>query len=480
MPLRKIRNALISVSDRTGILDLTRALIANGVDIIASDGTAKFLNENSLPVKSVSEITGSPELLSGKVKTLHPEIHAAILANRDDPTEMSELNLCPAIDAVIVNLYPAPGFDIGGPALIRAAAKNSEFVSVITHPRQYSSFVECLPTGTSREQRNQWAHEALILTAEYDLALAANSGTSLRYGENSHQSATLLTRFASHGVAGARVIQGKEMSLNNYQDADAAWLIAQEHPGSAVIIKHGIPTGVALGESAHAAYKSALESDPISAFGGVVAVNHEVDATCAAAIIENFTEVVVAQSFTQQALDTFASKPNLRIVAISHDSEQSLDVISINGGYLLQTSDSVVASADQPENWTLVAGPQVSAETLADLHFAWKVVARSRSNAIVIANSGATIGIGAGNVNRLDAALAAVTNALKHQPTKVRGSVAASDAFFPFPDALSVLIDAGITAVVQPGGSIKDDLVIAAAQSAGISLYLTGIRHFSH
>lgn len=480
MPHHKIRNALISVSDRTGILELTRALIANGVDIIASDGTAKYLKENSLPVKSVSEITGSPELLGGKVKTLHPEIHAAILANRDDPTEMSELNLCPAIDAVIVNLYPAPGFDIGGPALIRAAAKNAEFVSVITHPRQYSSLKESLPTGTSREQRNQWAHEALILTAEYDLALAAKGGTTLRYGENSQQSATLLTRFAGHGVAGARVIQGKEMSFNNFQDVDAAWLIAQDNPRSAVIIKHGIPTGVALGESAQAAYKSALESDPISAFGGVVAVNYEVDAPCAAAIIENFTEVVVAQSFTQQALDTFASKPNLRILAISYDSGQSLDLRSINGGYLLQISDSIVASEDQPENWTLVAGPQVSAETLADLHFAWKVVARSRSNAIVITNSGATIGIGAGNVNRLDAALAAVTNALKHQPTKVRGSVAASDAFFPFPDALSVLIDAGITAVVQPGGSIKDDLVIAAAQSAGISLYLTGIRHFSH
>lgn len=480
MSQRKIRRALISVSDRTGILELAKALIANGVEIIASDGTASYLIENALPVQTISNITGAPELLGGKIKTLHPAIHAAILANRENATEMSELSSCPAIDAVIVNLYPAPGFDIGGPTLMRAAAKNAEFVAVITHPRQYLSFIESLPIGSSHEQRNVWAHEALVLTAEYDLNLAAQNGKSLRYGENPQQSATMLTRSAKDGVAGAQLIQGKEMSFNNYQDVDAAWLIAKDHPHSAVIIKHGIPTGVALGDSALVAYKAALKSDPISAFGGVVAMNHEVDEKCAAAIIENFTEVVVAHSFTQQALNIFESKPNLRILAISNDSGQSREVISINGGYLLQDSDSVDASVDHPENWNLVAGSQVSAETVADLHFAWKVVARSRSNAIVIASKGATIGIGAGNVSRLDAAQAAVTNALKHQPTKVHGSVAASDAFFPFPDALSILIDAGITAVVQPGGSIRDESVIAAAKNAGISLYLTGTRHFSH
>lgn len=480
MPQRKINRALISVSDRSGILELAKALVSEGVEIIASDGTAHFLNENSLPVRSVSDITGSPELLGGKVKTLHPSIHAAILANRDDQTEMNELNSCPAIDAVIVNLYPVPGFDIGGPALIRAAAKNSQFVSIITHPRQYRSFIEALPDGTSVEQRNQWAHEALVLTAEYDLNLAAQRGRALRYGENPQQSATLLTRFAGDGVAGAQIINGKEMSFNNYQDADAAWLIAKDHPHSAVIIKHGIPTGVALGDSALFAYKAALKSDPISAFGGVVAINYEVDEKCAAAIIENFTEVVVARSFTPQALKVFESKPNLRILLISNDSAQSHDLTSINGGFLLQTSDSIEASTDQAENWTLVCGSQVSAETLADLHFAWKVVARTRSNAIVIANNGATIGIGAGNVNRVDAARAAVKGAQTNFPEEVHGSVAASDAFFPFPDALSILIDAGVTAVVQPGGSIRDESVISAAQNAGISLYLTGIRHFSH
>ena len=480
MSQRKIRRALITVSDRTGLLELARTLTSNGVEIIASEGTATYLRENSISVRTVTEITGAPELLGGKVKTLHPIIHAAILANQDDPTELNELKLLPPIDAVIVNLYPAPGFDIGGPALIRAAAKNAEYVSVITHPRQYPTFLNSLSSGSSLEQRNEWAHEALVLTAEYDLSLAAAKGKSLRYGENPQQSATLLSRFSRNGVAGSRIIQGKEMSYNNYLDANAAWSLASDHVNSAVIIKHGIPTGVALGQSAHAGYEAALQSDPVSAFGGVVAINQEIDGKCARAIIENFTEVVIAPSFTEEAIEIFAIKPNLRIMAISPDSEQSLEVTSINGGFLLQSIDHITHEADHPENWTLVAGPKVPSATLADLNFAWKVVARTRSNSIVIAKNVSTIGIGAGNVNRLDAARAAVKCALTHQPTKMQGSVAASDAFFPFPDALSILIDAGVIAVVQPGGSIKDESVIAAAQNAGISLYLTGIRHFSH
>lgn len=480
MSQRKIRRALISVSDRTGLLELARALTSNGVEIIASDGTATYLRENSISVRTVTEITGAPELLGGKVKTLHPYIHAAILVNQDDQTELNELTILPPIDAVIVNLYPAPGFDIGGPALIRAAAKNAEYVSVITHPRQYPTFLNSLSLGSSLEQRNEWAHEALVLTAEYDMSLAAARSKSLRYGENPQQSATLLSRFSRNGVAGARIIQGKEMSYNNYLDANAAWLLASDQLNSAVIIKHGIPTGVALGQSAHAGYEAALQSDPISAFGGVVAINHEVDGTCARLIIENFTEVVIAPSFTEEALEIFAKKQNLRIMAISQDLEQSLEVASINGGYLLQSNDHISHKADHPENWTLVTGPKVSSVTLADLIFAWKVVGRARSNSIVIAKNLSTIGIGAANVNRLDAARAAVKCGLTHQPTKMQGSVAASDAFFPFPDALSILIDAGVTAVVQPGGSVKDESVIAAAQNAGISLYLTGIRHFSH
>lgn len=477
---RKIRRALISVSDRTGLIELARALTSNSVEIIASDGTASYLRENSISVLTVTEITGAPELLGGKVKTLHPIIHAAILANQDDPVELSQLTSLPPIDAVIVNLYPAPGFDIGGPALMRAAAKNAQFVSVITRPQQYPTLMASLSTGTSLEQRSEWAQEALVLTAEYDLSLAAVKGKSLRYGENPQQSATLLSRFASEGVAGARIIQGKEMSYNNYLDVEAAWLIASDHLNSAAIIKHAIPTGVALGESALASYEAAFQSDPVSAFGGVVALNQEIDEKCARAITRNFTEVVVAPSFTNEALAIFATKPNLRIVAITPRSDDSLEVISINGGYLVQSRDVITDKNDQPENWTLVAGPKVSSETLADLHFAWKVVARTRSNAIVIAKNGATMGIGAGSVNRLDAARAAVKNAHTHQPAKIAGSVAASDAFFPFPDALSVLIDAGVTAVAQPGGSIKDESVIEAAQNAGISLYLTGTRHFSH
>lgn len=480
MPPRKIHRALISVSDRTGLLELARALTNNNVEIIASDGTATYLKENSIPVRTVSEITGAPELLSGKVKTLHPTIHAAILANPDDPQEIGELSELPPIDAVIVNLYPLPGFDIGGPAMIRAAAKNAEFVSVISHPRQYQTLIEALAIGTIFEQRQQWAHEALVLTAEYDLNLAAERGSSLRYGENPHQSATLVTRIAGHGVAGSRVIQGKAMSLNNYQDVDAAWLIARENPGSAVVIKHGIPTGVAIEETALDAYKAALQSDPISAFGGVVAINHEIDEKCALAIVQNFTEVVVGPTFTSPALALFATKSNLRIVQISHEVLDGHVVTSINGGYLLQTTDSITHDSDDPRNWKLVAGAELSSQKVSDLHFAWKVAARTRSNSIVIAHNRATIGIGAGNVNRLDAAHAAVKSAQTHQPHKLQGSVAASDAFFPFPDALNVLSAAGITAVAQPGGSIKDDLVIAAAQSAGISLYFTGIRHFSH
>ena len=480
MPQHKIRSALISVSDRTGLLELARALTSNGIEIIASDGTAHYLRENAISARTVTEITGAPELLGGKVKTLHPDIHAAILANQDDPVELSELTSLPPLDAVIVNLYPVPGFDIGGPALIRAAAKNARFVSVITHPQQYPTLMSSLSTGTSLEQRNEWAQEALVLTAEYDLSLAAEKGKSLRYGENPQQSATLLSRFAGDGVAGARIIQGKEMSYNNYLDVDAAWLIAGDHQNSAVIIKHAIPTGVAIRESALAAYEAAFQSDPISAFGGVVAFNHVIDEKCARAITRNFTEVVVAPSCTKEALAIFASKPNLRIMVVPRQSVHSREVISINGGYLVQSTDAITNDNDNPANWTLVAGPKVSSETLADLHFAWKAVARTRSNAIVIAKDGATIGIGAGNVNRLDAARAAVESAQTHQPEKILGSVAASDAFFPFPDALSILIDAGVTAVAQPGGSVKDESVIAAAQSAGISLYLTGTRHFSH
>jgi phosphoribosylaminoimidazolecarboxamide formyltransferase/IMP cyclohydrolase len=478
MSRRKINRALISVSDKTGIQALAQALVKENIEIVASDGTAEYLREQGIMVRTVTELTGAPELLGGKVKTLNPLIHAAILADPDDDSEVKQLADLGPIDAVIVNLYPLPGFDIGGPALIRAAAKNSMYVTVLTHPDQYETFISRLATGTSREERNDLALQALITTAEYDLSLAAERGAPLRYGENPHQRATLLSR--SSGVAGARILQGKAMSLNNYVDLDAAWTIAMENPKSAVIIKHGMPTGVATHSSANDAYHAALASDPISAFGGVVALNHEVDEKCARAITEQFTEVLAALSFTQKAREVLATKSALRIVEISEQQSPSIEVSSISGGYLVQTADTITNAADNPQSWLLMSGNPVKPELLDDLHFAWRVVARTRSNSIVVSHSLSTIGIGAGNVNRLDAARAAIQSAQRHHPEKLRGSVAASDAFFPFPDALEILAEAGITAIVQPGGSINDGAVIEAARKAGISMYFTGIRHFSH
>lgn len=478
--MQKISRALISVSDKEGILELARALHSNGVEIIASDGTADYLRQHSIEVRTVSELTGAPELLGGKVKTLHPAIHAAILVNRQDQKEMSSLGDTAPIDAVIVNLYPQPGFDIGGPALIRAAAKNADYVSVITSPHQYQTFIELLPNGITSEHRQQWAHQALVMTAAYDLALAADRGKKLRYGENPHQNASLLVGVANTGVAASRIIQGKEMSFNNYLDLDTAWKIAMDHRNSAVIVKHGIPTGVACSQNSHDAYVRAIASDPVSAFGGVVAFNCEVDARCAEEILGRFTEVVAAPAFSQEALEIFSRKPNIRIVAIAPSSQSSWEITSIDGGFLAQEEDTLRNDRDSATSWNLVAGDPVTLELLSDLEFAWKVVARTRSNSIVIARSGATIGIGAGNVNRLDAASTAVHRAQSHQSALLKGSVAASDAFFPFPDGLQVLIDAGVSAVVQPGGSVNDEAVIAAAKSAGISLYFSGIRHFSH
>ena len=322
------------------------------------------------------------------------------------------------------------------------------------------------------------ALQALITTAEYDLRLAAERGVQLRYGENPHQLATLLSH--SSGVAGARVLQGKAMSLNNYVDLDAAWTIALENLNSAVIIKHGIPTGVACRSSVTEAYTAAIASDPISAFGGVVAFNHEVDEQCARAITERFTEVVAALSFTDDALKILATKSSLRVVEIPRLHTHSMDISAISGGYLIQTSDSITSPADDPHAWKLMSGEPVKPEHLDDLHFAWRVVARTRSNAIVVAHSQCTIGIGAGNVNRLDAARSAIHAARTHHPEKLQYGVAASDAFFPFPDALEILAESGITAIVQPGGSINDGAVIEAARKAGISMYFTEIRHFSH
>ena len=478
MQRRKISRALISVSDKTGILELARALRDAQIEIIASDGTATYLRNEGIELRTVTEVTGAPELLGGKVKTLHPVIHASILANPDDSHERSELIVLGPIDAVIVNLYPMPGFDIGGPALIRAAAKNCEFVSVLTHPSQYGEFIAGLSDGFSAQQRELWARSALVLTSEYDLQLAAQRGIDLRYGENPHQSASLIP-MSHHGVAGATVLQGKQMSFNNYLDLDAAWKISTLYDGAVAIVKHGIPSGVACASDIAHSYQKAFACDPLSAFGGVVAANGEIDERCATLIVKNFTEVVAATGYTQEARDVLASKPNLRILQISATENTEVDARRINGGILVQDRD-FFQTADDLHSWTLVAGNPADTAQQEDLEFAWKVAAMARSNAIVIAKDRGTLGIGAGQVNRLDAARSACVRATTHSSQQIAGSVAASDAFFPFPDALEILITAGVTAVVHPGGSINDAAVIAAAQKAGITMYVTGTRHFSH
>lgn len=478
MQLKKISRALISVSDKTGVLELTRTLQAQGVEIIASDGTAEYLRENKIEVRTVTDVTGAPEILGGKVKTLHPAIHAALLANPDEPSERSQLTFLGPIDALIVNLYPLPGFDIGGSALIRAGAKNCEFVSVITSPTQYQEFISGVSQGFSLDQRQKWARAALVMTAEYDLELVAERGTRLRYGENPHQGAVLIAP-SNLGVAGAEIIQGKAMSYNNYLDVDAAWRLCNIAPGSVAIVKHGIPSGVSRSADLSSAYLRAIASDPTSAFGGVVASSDVVDEKCALEITKNFTEVVAAPSFTNDALKIFASKPNLRILKVVKSQDGSREVRRIDGGFLVQDRD-VMSVGDVASQWTLVAGKAAHATKLKDLEFAWKVAACARSNAIVIVKDESTIGIGAGNVNRLDAARDAVERAELHSVDALKGSVAASDAFFPFPDALHILAAAGVSAVVHPGGSVNDAAVIAAAKEAGIALYTSGIRHFSH
>jgi phosphoribosylaminoimidazolecarboxamide formyltransferase/IMP cyclohydrolase len=479
MQRRRVTRALISVSDKTGIVDLAQALGANDIEIIASDGTAQFLRDNGVKLRSVSEITGTPELLGGKVKTLHPIIHGAILANPENPDEVSQLTSLGPIDAVIVNLYPPPGFDIGGPALVRAGAKNAEYVSVITHPVQYQEFIASLSEGSSFGQRQEWARAALLMTAEYDLQLASQHGIALRYGENPHQSATLVSH-SSLGVAGAQLIQGKPMSFNNYLDVDAAWKLSNLNPESVALVKHGIPSGIARASSAALSYLKAFSCDPISAFGGVVASSILVDAECAREVVKNFTEVIAAPDFTTEALTVFATKTNLRVLRISPATTSSHEMRAIDGGYLRQERDALNSNSDSASQWKLVAGKECDASQRADLEFAWSVASLARSNAVVIVKELSTIGIGAGNVNRLDAARNAAERAAHHSPSSLSGSVAASDAFFPFPDALHILIASGVSAVVQPGGSINDDDVIQAAKSAGITMYFSGIRHFSH
>jgi phosphoribosylaminoimidazolecarboxamide formyltransferase / IMP cyclohydrolase len=497
--------ALVSVSDKSGLIALGTALVSAGVEIVSTGSTAKALREANLPVLEVSEVTGFAEALDGRVKTLHPSIHGGILADRRNPQHLAalgELGIT-AIDWVIVNLYPfvetlawgasdddiIEQIDIGGPAMVRAAAKNFHSVAIVVSPERYPDLIEALGEGgTTLQWRRELAGEAFTHTARYDSAVSEwlTEGTSisyhasklgdLRYGENSHQAAAV---FAGHGVApglaSARVLQGKEMSYNNYLDADAAVRAAFDHDTPSIaIIKHQNPCGIASDASLARAHELAHSCDPVSAFGGVIAANRNIDADVASSIVEVFTEVVVAPGFTSEALEIFSAKSHLRLVELPHGFQApDREWRHISGGVLVQDADQHFAPSS---SWTLAAGEAASPEVRASLEFAWRAVRAVKSNAILLAEGTASVGIGMGQVNRVDSCQLAVTRA----GSRAQGSVAASDAFFPFADGLQILLDAGVRAVVQPGGSVRDDDVIAAAQAAGVTLYLTGERHFFH
>ena len=507
-----IKRALISVSDKTGLIELATALTAAGVQLVSTGSTAKQIASAGMAVREVSEVTGFPESLDGRVKTLHPAIHGGILADLRLEThnrELAELNI-EAFQLVVVNLYPfvetvssgttgdaaIEQIDIGGPAMVRAAAKNHANVAIVVDPKNYQLLIDALDNGgTSLRFRQKLAQQAFAHTADYDSAVASflarefgeettsesinislTKDQDLRYGENSHQQAALYLSADSSGVATAIQHSGKQMSYNNFVDADAALRAAFDFQAPAVaIIKHANPCGIATGEDVATVYQAAHNTDPVSAFGGVIATNSEVTEAMALAVAEVFTEVIIAPSFSPTALETLKKKKNLRILELSHPyARASLDIRQVSGGMLVQDSDGFESLNTQ--SWQLVAGKGVEAAQMRDLEFAWIACRSVKSNAILLAKNQAAVGIGMGQVNRLDSCRLAVARA----GDRVVGSVAASDAFFPFADGLQVLIDGGVSAVVQPGGSVRDEEVIAAASKAGISMYFTGERHFFH
>lgn len=513
-----IRRALVSVYDKTGLVDLGRALTDSGVELVSTGSTAKTLAEAGLAVTPVEEVTGFPECLDGRVKTLHPRIHAGILADRrleSHRAQLDELGVA-GFDLVVSNLYPftetvASGasedecieqIDIGGPSMVRAAAKNHPSVAIITSPAQYPVLVEALAAGGfTLAQRKELAAAAFVHTAAYDVAVATWMGTALtdsshgdgfpswvggswdkvttlRYGENSHQAAALYSAQAGpSGMAQAEQLHGKEMSYNNYTDGEAAYRAAYDFEQPAVaIVKHANPCGIAVGVDIAQAHRHAHACDPVSAYGGVIAVNRPLSVEAATQISEVFTEVVIAPEYEAGALEILTRKKNIRLLKAPAYTHRDLQLVPISGGALLQQPDQVDAPGDDPANWRLITGEAADAETLADLAFAWRAVRAVKSNAILLANAGASVGVGMGQVNRVDSAKLAVERA----GDRAAGSVAASDAYFPFNDGPKILIDAGVRAIVQPGGSIHDDQTIEAAQAAGITMYFTGTRHFFH
>ncbi len=505
--LLPIKRALISVSDKSELAALIELLRNANVEIISTGSTAARIRELGHAVTEVAEVTKVAEMLDGRVKTLHPNIHGGLLAdkgNQEHLAQLANLNIQP-FDLLVVNLYPfietvAQGanfetvienIDIGGPAMIRAAAKNFNSIAVLTNPNQYSLVEAALNSGGfNYETRLQLAKAAFSHTAIYDSAIAtwlASEDLSfagligvkaqdLRYGENPQQSAALYRSAGGVGIANAVQLQGKELSFNNLVDADAAWRAVAEHDGSAVaIIKHTNPCGIATDDSLVAAYLKAHQCDPVSAFGSVIAANSEINEDFAISNAEIFTEVIVAPSFSPQALTLFAKRKNLRLLKVS-PAPLTPEFKQISGGFLVQQVDSYSNREDEVQNWKLVAGAPASATQLKDLAFAWRSVRAVKSNAIVLVADQATVGIGMGQVNRVDS----VRLAVRRADQRAIGAVAASDAFFPFADGVTELITAGVVAIVQPGGSVRDAEVIAAAQAAGITMYLTGIRHFWH
>jgi phosphoribosylaminoimidazolecarboxamide formyltransferase / IMP cyclohydrolase len=555
---RKIKRALISLSDKTRAVEFATFLVSNNVEIISTGGTARTLRDSGVPVKEVSEITGFPEMMDGRVKTLHPKIHGAFLALRDNAehvASMSEHGIEP-IDMVVINLYPfeetvakddvsldeaVENIDIGGPAMIRSASKNWRDVAVVTDPQLYDGIVEEMSENDgalSLQTRQRLATLAYTRTASYDLAISSYLArrlsdedlealeplnplkdlvfiesedlsdpdgaetelanlisidlakvADLRYGENPHQKAALYTTGEHGGIANAEQLHGKEMSFNNYVDAEAAWNLVQDLDELAVaIIKHTNPSGVGVGSTNEEAYRRALSTDPVSAFGGIVAFNRTVDATVAASVTEVFTEVVIAPDFELEALEIFRTKKNLRVLKSSSPNEGRVDAASadgmvlspeykqISGGFLVQDKDLYKITKDDLK---IVSKKAPSTDQLKALLFAWKVCKHVKSNAIVLANENQTIGVGSGQMNRVDSIRIAAIRAERFS-LPIKGSVLASDAFFPFRDNVDEAAKMGVVAIIQPGGSIKDDESIAAADEHGIAMVFTGFRHFKH
>ncbi|MDN5919185.1 MAG: bifunctional phosphoribosylaminoimidazolecarboxamide formyltransferase/IMP cyclohydrolase [Pseudonocardia sp.] len=521
---RPVRRALISVYDKAGLLDLATGLHAAGVEIVSTGSTAQRIADAGVPVTAVEEVTGFPECFDGRVKTLHPRVHAGLLADTRKPehvAQLEQLGIAP-FDLLVSNLYPfaetvASGassdeaveqIDIGGPAMVRASAKNHESVAVVVDPVRYAWVLEQVGAGGFvPADRRRLATEAFRHTAAYDVSVASWMGETLapadgeeaadaaglpswfgatwtrqrtlRYGENPHQAAALYLGARPEGLAGAEQLHGKEMSYNNYVDADAAWRAAHDHGDQpcVAVIKHANPCGIAVGADVAQAHRKAHATDPTSAFGGVVAVNREVSVEMAEQVAEIFTEVVLAPSYADGAVEALQRKKNVRLLRIPGGYVRGgTQLRPISGGLLVQQRDLVDAEGDDPSSWKLVTGDPVPSQTLSDLAFAWRACRAVKSNAILLAHDGAAVGVGMGQVNRVDAAKLAVTRA----GDRARGSVAASDAFFPFSDGLEVLLSGGVAAVVQPGGSVRDEQSIAAAAAAGVPMYLTGTRHFAH